>query len=461
MEIIELDSSKIITLSKLSIKLDGLEVSSLKTIIENKIRFIYAKYKIKPLSLEFSIVDNGYVLKVSHSYIGNILFKGFIIKIPPKFAYLDSEKMLKLASITSNRDSILSSGEVFRDYCGSEEAVDSLEFFYQAFLDKFNICIKNGLQHNYIEKSHTSRNLRGRLDLSKYSKMPQPLFDIYQIIRERTPDTYLNRVLKSIILHIIKTSRNSEVIIKASLIRKNLMDISDIELLDSVDNQDLEDKTFKRKDYKDVVELAATIINGFDPQYKSTIGFLPEYIINLDYLFERLCYQYLDEIFVKPEFEVTYQRAVEHIFSIKGISGKAELDISVSSNNTSFITNEIVVDAKNKFSGTENGLKASISDLYQIFYYLNITQAEYAILLYPGHSSDYTKFPIEGSQGNTAYRKQVDSTLKNLRDNDQIVDFKGKRLVFWRLRLDGSLKDTRDSFVQLANFILESMKQPL
>lgn len=460
MKIIELDSSKVITLNKLSISLDGLEVNSLKTIIENKIRYLYIKYKIKPLSLEFSITDDGYIIKVSHSYIGNLVFKGFIIKIPPKFAYLDSEKMLKLASITSNMDSILSSGEVFRDYCGSEEAVDSLEFFYKAFLDKLSICIKNGLQHSYIEKNHTSKNLRGRLDLNKYSRMPQPLFDIYQIIRERTPNTYLNKVLKSIVLHIIKTSSNPDVIIKASLISKNLIDISNIDLLESVDSQDLEDKTFKRKDYKDVVELAVTIINGFDPQYKTAIGFSPEYIINLDYLFERLCYLYLDDIFRKPEFEVRYQRKVEHIFSIKEISGKAELDISVSSNNTSFRTNEVVVDAKNKFSGSENGLKASISDLYQIFYYSNITQAEYAILLYPGYSSDYTKFPIEGSQGKDKYIKKLDITLKKLKDNNQIVDFKGKRFVFWRVRLDGSLKDTRDSFVQLANFILESMKQP-
>src|SRR5690606_4137081 len=143
------------------------------------------------------------------------VFKDFVIKILPKHFNVSTEKILKLAAYLNMRDAILGNSEFFRDEIGDDDSINSLEFFYDLFLDKVNVCIRNGLAHGFVLNKDTSTNFRGVLDVNKFMINPTPRNIVHQIIKVRTPDLPINRVIKSVILDIIGKTKKSELLIKS------------------------------------------------------------------------------------------------------------------------------------------------------------------------------------------------------------------------------------------------------
>ncbi|NUF17418.1 hypothetical protein, partial [Acinetobacter lactucae] len=84
-----------LSLYRIQNDLDLPDIVSLKSEIEGKLIDFFKKYRIQPITLSFSVLTNEYIVKIDHSYVGNIVFKNFVIKILPKHIDLSTEKVLK------------------------------------------------------------------------------------------------------------------------------------------------------------------------------------------------------------------------------------------------------------------------------------------------------------------------------------------------------------------------------
>ena len=443
-------------LSRILNDLNLSDVSLIKHEIESKLFSFFKKYKVQPLTLSFSVPHNEYILNIDHSYIGNLVFKDFVIKILPKHFNVSTEKILKLAAYLNMRDAILGNSEFFRDEIGDDDSINSLEFFYDLFLDKVNVCIRNGLAHGFVLNKDTSTNFRGVLDVNKFMINPTPRNIVHQIIKVRTPDLPINRVIKSVILDIIGKTKKSELLIKSKTILRNLSEVGLFDLPVFFKKNDFIVNS-RRNDYDEILDLIEVLVNGFDPDASSEIGFIPEYIINLDYLFEKSCFLYLKRIMNEKYFNVQYQLEHNHIFSDLKLSGKIIPDIVLSKNKDDFKNDSIILDAKNKISGAEDAFRVSTADIYQLFFYSKILKTKYVFLLYPGIESNYSRYPLKGSQGDAAYNKARQEKINKMYETNQIVDFENTKFILWRINLEGSLKDTLSSFNELSNLLSEIM----
>lgn len=443
-----------LSLYRIQNDLDLPDIVSLKSEIEGKLIDFFKKYRIQPITLSFSVLTNEYIVKIDHSYVGNIVFKNFVIKILPKHIDLSTEKVLKLATYINKRDEIIIGDNFFRDLKGSDESISSLDFFYSLFIDKVNCCIRNGLIHGFNLNKETSTEFKGTLDINKFLVTPVPKNLVHQITKKRSPDLDINRIIKSVIIEITKKTKNSDLLIKSKTILRNISEISVLELPAFFKRDDFKIHV-KRSDYDDVLDLVEILINGFDPDANSEIGFIPEYIINLDILFERICCFYLSDILSKDYFEVKYQSEHQHIFSELRLSGKIIPDIFISTNNADFKYKSIILDAKNKVSGMDSFFKVNTSDIYQLLYYSKVLNSKHVVLLYPGTENNSSRYILKGSQGVSEYKKVSSARIEKLYENNQIIDFDGTIFILWRINLEGSLKDTLNSFNELSNLLSE------
>jgi len=433
------------------------DIISLKAEIEEKLRSFYKKYLIQPVSLVFSVKTNEYLLNIDHSYVGNIVFRKFVIKIIPKHIGLSTEKILKLAAYIGQENQIISNNNFFKDYQGSDDSINSLDIFYNFFIDKVAECIRNGLINGFISNKNTSTELKGTLDINKYLISPVPKNLVHQIVKTRSPDVKINRLIKSLVLDITKKSKKSDLLIKSRAILRNLSDVSTFKLPLFFEKSDFKTNSLQRSDYEVILDLAEILINGFDPDSHEDIGFTPEYIINLDLLFEKICYFFISDTLSKDYFKVNYQSEHPHIFSELGLSGKIIPDIYLSSVNLEFKNKKVILDAKNKVSALESSFRVSTSDIYQLKYYSQVLNTKYVILLYPGTASNASKYALKGSQGDLEYKKTCLTRIRKLHENNQIVECGGTFFILWRVNLEGSLKDTKSSFNEFSNLLSEIM----
>lgn len=432
------------------------DISSIRYEIEEKLIIFLKKYKVQPFSLLFSATTREYHIKINHSYVGNIVFQNFIIKILPKYINISTEKILKLASNINYWDELQIGENYFRDFISNDELVSSEEFFYNLFADKVDNCIKNGLIHGFGTYNNTSTNLKGILDIKKYTILPIQKNLVHQLNIIRTPDLEINRIIKSVISEIINKTNNSDLLIKLRSVLRSFSDIKVIDLPSFFVRDDYK-VPLQRNDYNDVLDLAEILINGFDPDLNCEVGFTPEYLINLDLLFEKLCFIYLSKILNKKYFEVNYQYASQHIFSELGLSGKIIPDIFISTSDKNFTNKSIILDAKNKISGTESSFSVATADIYQLLYYSKVLQSKFVFILYPGDKKNSSSYVIKGSQGDSDYKKSCVNKIKILHQNNQIIFFEGIFFILWRVNLEGSIKDTLNNFNELSNLISELM----
>jgi len=430
---------------------------SLRTEIEEKLRVFYKKFKIQPISLTYSVLNNEYLLKIDHSYVGNIVFKKFVIQIIPKHINLSSEKILKLSIYTGQENQVLSGGNHYKGLKGQDESIDSLSLFYDLFLDKVSLYIRNGIIHGFVQRQATLGELKGVLDVNKHLRFPVPKNLAHQIVKSKTPNIKFNQLIKALILDIVNKTTKSDLIIKSKSLLSVFHDVSNIDLPNFLNTNDFKLKNLSRSDYEEVLEVAEILINGFDPDSNTALGFLPEYLINLDLMFERICYFFIKDILNKDFFNVYYQKNHPHLFSQLNVSGEIIPDIYVTSDNSDFLNSRIVLDAKNKYSGLDDAYKVSLSDIYQLYYYSNVLNSKYIIILYPGSSRNCSRYPLKGSKGEGEYNKSRMTKISDMWDSNQIVNFKGVYYIFWRVNLEGSLKDTKNSFDELSNLIAEIM----
>lgn len=434
------------------------DIIALRIEIQYKLRDFFNKYNIQPLNLFFSVSSNEYLLKIDHSYVGNIIFRNFIIKILPKHMNISTEKILKLTSFIDEKRNIIFSNSYFEDFIGNDDSVSALDFFYHLFVENVKLCIRNGLVNGFVEKKNTSENFRGRLDINKFIIYPIPSNYVHQIIKLRTPDIKINRLIKTITSEILSKSKSSELTIESKSILRSLAGVNLLKIPAFFVKEDFYINNMQRKDYKSMLELAEIIINGFDPDHSENIGFIPEYIIDFDIAFERICFSYLKKTLNSMYFQVLYQSKHSHIFSELELSGKIIPDIYITASDDSHFKNKnMILDAKNKVSGLDSSFKVNTADIYQLMYYSKILMSKFVVLLYPGTQRNASRYILKGSQGDIEYKKSCLIRLKNLYDHKQIVECNGTIFILWRVNLEGTLKDTQNSFNELSNFLIEIM----
>ncbi|MED1876670.1 5-methylcytosine restriction system specificity protein McrC [Brevibacillus borstelensis] len=391
---------------------------------------VLSRYNVEPFKISYGR-GMGYCL-IASSYLGLIHFDQTTLIIESAIPGLDLGKVLYLSAIAEVGQSINSSGRVIESVLDSHLELDVIDYFVISFLEVLDELIKTGIITSHDVVEDVLEVPKGRLDLAKQIQK-SPGFEKFHVKRNvQSPDIIINQV----ILKAIKLSKEKTKLSWAIPLLKQYEEIfrgvseGEIERSDFSKLLD-EFTTLTRKDYEKALLLAEHIIFGFDPLYGENYDLFPEYLINLNEVFEKYLIQSLLKIFRKglsKKYKVSlglspYDPEVsERFLELDGFyNGKAN----------------VVIDAKNKFrnifnQGNITNFIPENPDLFQQYYYALRTNSKYVILVYPSIKK----------------RTRPVSEFEIKHNGCPEVKF-----FCWALQITGSPRDNINALENLAKFI--------
>jgi len=157
------------------------------------------------------------------------------------------------------------------------------------------------------------------------------------------------------------------------------------------------------------------------------------------------------------------QKGYEHPTDPKLLNKEIKPDIVVEPTEQS---NRIVLDTKNKYSSinTDSFPDVANNDLYQITYYAISLNAKGVLLVYPASGENWTKYPLKSSESEEAYQKKrlkrTAEIHKDLKSSFKVIISQNQEVTIylWRVKLDGTMEETRKSIAELAHFILDLLR---
>lgn len=255
---------------------------------------------------------------------------------------------------------------------------DFMELFIQIFADKvFQIYSKQMLRE-YSEIEENSTFIRGKIKFSETLKRNSFRRDLHYIgYQSFEQDNTINNVVKTVVLRIMSITKNKLSKIKLKKALLFLEDAKKIELslpiLDSVKFTRL------NMDFQNVYEMAKMFFLNLQPQNYEGEESVFSFLIPVNDLFEHYLYTVLSGF---KEYEVLYQKKKLFAITEEGVTLlEVRPDIVIRKDKNTLL----IVDAKYKNPGFENGIYKSISsaDLYQVYAYSKIYGVNTVALIYP------------------------------------------------------------------------------
>ena len=187
----------------------------------------------------------------------------------------------------------------------------------------------------------------------------------------------------------------------------------------------------QRADYEKAIRISKFILFGYDPLDGDGASYFPEFMVDMNEVFE-----YYVTVSLERIFKTGFSKKAEFSLGVGPVDipldkKKIELDGYYCLNNK-----KVVIDTKNKYKsildrdGTD--FMAANPDIYQQYYYASRLNASNIILVYPS-SKKRTK-PIGEYQLNFAGKKDV-------------------TMYFWALYITGSPMENTKYLISLAKFI--------
>lgn len=385
--------------------------------------------EIEPFKISYG---RGFGLYLAgNAYVGIIRFDVTTLIIESKIPELDIGKILYLSTISSIDVSNKSNGKALEAYLADEEEIDILDFFVIPLIDALSEVFQNGLLTESIKEHEKTKQLKGRLDIHKQISKSPSYGDFHTIKNVDSPNISPNRVLLKAI-RIAKLKSNLQWV-KSYLnsFEESFMGVDD----ENINREDFLQilhgyTTLKRKDYESALILSEHIIFGFDPSQGNNFDLFPEYLLDLNRIFESYVMTSLMKVF-KTGF------TAKDIFTL-GLSPEdppidnrfIELDGMYRGQSN------VIIDAKNKYNGlitnTRNVFLPSNPDLYQQFYYAARTESTNIVLVYP--STKKTTKPVSEFEVN----HEGYPTIK---------------YYCWALKITGSPRENKKAIEGLAQFI--------
>jgi 5-methylcytosine-specific restriction endonuclease McrBC regulatory subunit McrC len=404
---------------------------------------------IEPYDVRYD--RQGRLAIIPTSYVGQLRIGRHTLALNPRIPGLDFGRVLYLASLGNVLNEVRHDNQVIEQALSAEEHIEGVDFFVRAFLSSCIDVLNNGVLS--LPKVRTSRSRRLHGELVVHRQVQEVGFFYPYLIRwtEQSIDIPENRLIKKALVVCLRRASNDGLRRIASECLRMFSD-ADEQLGET--SGTVVSSTVRRPDYERSLRLAELIVEGFDPYGGARAGFLPYFLLNLDEVFESFIAAQLKAYLVEPSVAHTKWRT-DHGFQPKIASRYIELDVLFERGSS-----RVVVDAKNKYSSwfRDGSVQPANPDIFQTFFYASRVGAQAIVLVYPSKHQDRSRFPVLGSQGQSAYEASRQEALEAVSSLEyRLVHPSGLNLpvIPWRVGVTGTPAEIQRSVVELANFLIE------
>jgi hypothetical protein len=384
---------------------------------------------IEPFSISYGR-SNGFCIN-ANSHVGIIVYDELTLFINSMVPELSLGKILYLNSLAEDVSSASDAKKVIVENLNDEDNISAIDYFVISMMNAVEEIHANGLISELKSKSAEMNRIVGKLDI-KNQITKSPAYEKFYVEKtESDVDILINQIIKkAIAVAMEKTTINWA----RPLLNSMLGYFSEVSDLQDIEERfpDISEYTLiKRNDYENALRFSKFILFGFDPLEGDDASNFPEFLLDMNEVFE-----YYVNVGLKNIFKEGYYNKI--VLSL-GVGPK---DIPIERKNIELDgfydigNSRVVVDTKNKYrtvlDRSEPDFMAANPDIYQQYYYASRVNAKNIVLVYP--SSKRKTVPIGYYQLNFENNKDVD-------------------LYFWALQISSTPKENRIALIALAKFI--------
>ena len=447
---------------EISTELGNVSAVKIQHLLETALSEHYRMYGQTPYTLSYDRGVGGYVLNAT-SAIGFVDCVDFILRLEPKFQGLEIGKCLQLAHRAKKHFLVRHSNSVVEDEVSESDELEGVDYFAAVFISAITDVVNDGLLREHSFEEGNDDKLRGEILAEKHISMGSSPVAPYTRRPAFTENIKVNITLKTALQKIRTRSTIAKIQALASNYLKHFNGVSD-NLGQEALTYDFK-SSVNREDYKRALTFAKIILEGFDPSEGKENSFQPSFTIDLDKLFEDFVAYELKSLLSKELYKIETQKVFKHP-AVPDITGRIIPDLYLTSIQEG--KRSIVLDTKNKYSllFDDKTLSISNSDLYQVSYYGLAIGSPIAVLVYPGNGKNATKYPIKGSEGDETYVAKRLKALKKIKEDpassvELTLGQEKLNVYFWRVNLEGTVRDTLVSMAQLAMFLADGVNGKL
>mgnify|MGYP002608182528 CR=1 FL=1 len=390
-----------------------------------------ATNRIIPFDIIYNHID-GFLIK-ANSHVGVIIYDDLTLCIESMIPELSLGKILLLQSQAKvESDSIAQ--KTIKQKIAEETKVSAIDYFIVTLVDIIENIKINGILSQIKSQNIVGEVIRGRIDFRKQIKK-NPAYDKFHSITKHSDANILpNQIIRSALEKALSLSQLEWMIpyIKNDIMFFENLGVNEIEEIQDIPNVN-EYSSIYREDYETALRLSKYILLGYDPLSGESKGEFPEFLLDMNVVFENYVTYGLQRLF-KSGFERKKQLTL----------GVGPVDIPIDRKNIeldgfySYKNTKVVIDAKDKYHSvidkTIPDFVATNPDIYQQYYYASRVGAKNIVLVYP--SSKFRSKPIGSYQLNFEGHVSVN-------------------MFFWALNIAGSPSTDNKALIKLAEFIQE------
>ena len=400
----------------------------------NKLTAMYYEYVMENNIIPFVISyggGDGFVIN-ANSHVGVIIYGDITLCIESMIPELTLGKILYLQSQAEDPQNNTNTKSILNEKLNEEENIAAIDYFVVSLIEAIEDIKQIGLITELKDEEIVSSRIRGRLNI-KQQVTKNPAYDAFHTkMTNASPDNILNQIIKAAVLKAIEMTKLEWLV---SLLNNSKEFLSSVSSIDETELDDFpkvsEYTNIRRDDYERAIRISKFILFGYDPLNGNGASYFPEFLFDMNEVFE---------------FYVT--TSLKKIFK-KGFTKKAEFTLGLGPNDIPIEKKNIeldgyycngdksvILDTKNKYKSILDKEKpdfmAANPDIYQQYYYASRLNSSNIILVYPS-SKKRTK-PIGQYQLNFPGNKDVN-------------------MYFWALYITGSPMENTKYLVSLAKFI--------
>lgn len=388
-----------------------------------------SKNNIEPFTISYGR-GCGFCIN-ANSHIGVIVNDDIALYITSMVPDLTLGKILYLQSQGQN-DNNTTTKQVLTDHLNDEESINAIDYFIVSLVDIFEDIKQNGLLTELVSVKEENNKIIGRLSIPE-QVAKHPAYDKFCVEKVKSStDILINQIIRSALEKAKTLTALQWLIPIISDAIDFISNVTKIDDLESIDFPSISDYTsIKRDDYDKALRFSKYILFGFDPLEGDSSEYFPEFILDMNVVFENYV-----NIGLKRIFKSGYEN--KKIFSL----GLGPIDIPIERKNIELDgyyndgSKRVVLDTKNKYKSVLDkevpDFIANNPDIYQQYYYASRIDAKHIILVYP--SSKKRTAPIGAYDLNFPNNKDI-------------------KMYFWALHISGTPKENKKALINLAQFI--------
>lgn len=392
---------------------------------------------IEPFTIKYGRGD-GFCIE-ANSHVGVITHDDMVLYIESMIPDLSLGKILYLQSQAEEVADSSSTKNVISEQLNEEENIAAVDYFIISLVNSVEDIKQNGLISELKSTEEISPQVIGKI---KFGAQVQknPAYDVFHV--ERTAmshDILINKVIKTALLKAKEITSLDWILPMINDACDFLGEVNYLDYLEYNDFPKVKDYTsIKRSDYEKSLLFSKYVLYGFDPNEGESSAYFPEFMLDMNVVFEYYVTVGLSKIF-KSGFERKKQLTL----------GTGPEDIPIEKKNIEldgYYDNgsvSIVLDTKNKYRTVldrdVSAFMASNPDIYQQYYYAARTESDKIILVYP--SSKSRTEPIGKYELNFEGHPEIDMFL-------------------WGLQITSTPKENKRALIRLARY-MENLKRNL